>query len=229
MKATVVRTAKITLFCPMSVVPCSCMLSTCHLLCLIAYANRLFNLDFVIYILLYKEVAIALKINIVYSKEILLSIHENVKVLCYPDHFSIGVYLWSHHEKLVIVDYRVDFIGGLDLCFGWYDTLSQSKVSALYLLSNGSNFMVFGLLSWELRVSKDICVRSYVFWDMVCNKRTSDIRTIFTCVEQLTCLERVYKGKVGNVYVQFREEKHVAAVVQLEGFIEVSYHISFIV
>ena len=47
-----------------------------------------------IYILLYKEVAIALKINSVYSKRKLLSIHENVRVLRYPDHFSSGVYLW---------------------------------------------------------------------------------------------------------------------------------------
>ncbi|KAF6141253.1 hypothetical protein GIB67_024337 [Kingdonia uniflora] len=75
-----------------------------------------------IYILLYKEVAIALKINSVYSKRRLLNIHENVRVLRYPDHFSSGVYLWSHHEKLVIVDSRICFIGGLDLCFGRYDT-----------------------------------------------------------------------------------------------------------
>ncbi|KAL9400842.1 hypothetical protein Peur_004691 [Populus x canadensis] len=75
-----------------------------------------------IYILLYKEVALALKINSVYSKTKLLSIHENVRVLRYPDHFSTGVYLWSHHEKLVIVDHQICFIGGLDLCFGRYDT-----------------------------------------------------------------------------------------------------------
>ncbi|XP_050218111.1 phospholipase D zeta 1 [Mercurialis annua] len=75
-----------------------------------------------IYILLYKEVALALKINSVYSKRKLLSIHENVRVLRYPDHFSSGVYLWSHHEKLVIVDYHICFIGGLDLCFGRFDT-----------------------------------------------------------------------------------------------------------
>ncbi|RQO96067.1 hypothetical protein POPTR_010G006300v4 [Populus trichocarpa] len=75
-----------------------------------------------IYILLYKEVALALKINSVYSKRKLLSIHENVRVLRSPDHFSTGVYLWSHHEKLVIVDHQVCFIGGLDLCFGRYDT-----------------------------------------------------------------------------------------------------------
>ena len=47
-----------------------------------------------IYILLYKEVALALKINSLYSKQRLLNIHENVKVLRYPDHFSSGVYLW---------------------------------------------------------------------------------------------------------------------------------------
>lgn len=80
-----------------------------------------------IYILLYKEVALALKINSVYSKKKLLSIHENVRVLRYPDHFSSGVYLWSHHEKLVIIDYQICFIGGLDLCFGRYDT-SEHKV-----------------------------------------------------------------------------------------------------
>ncbi|TXG71668.1 hypothetical protein EZV62_000247 [Acer yangbiense] len=78
-----------------------------------------------IYILLYKEVAIALKINSVYSKRKLLNIHENVRVLRYPDHFSTGVYLWSHHEKIVIIDYQICFIGGLDLCFGRYDTFEH--------------------------------------------------------------------------------------------------------
>ncbi|KAM7463111.1 hypothetical protein LguiA_031232 [Lonicera macranthoides] len=78
-----------------------------------------------IYILLYKEVALALKINSVYSKRKLLEIHENVRVLRYPDHFSSGVYLWSHHEKLVIIDHQICFIGGLDLCFGRYDSFEH--------------------------------------------------------------------------------------------------------
>ncbi|KAK4795592.1 hypothetical protein SAY86_027918 [Trapa natans] len=81
-----------------------------------------------IYILLYKEVALALKINSFYSKKKLLEIHENIRVLRYPDHLSTGIYLWSHHEKLVIVDHRVCFLGGLDLCFGRYDT-NEHKVS----------------------------------------------------------------------------------------------------
>ncbi|KAL8157962.1 phospholipase D zeta 1-like isoform X2 [Apium graveolens] len=83
-----------------------------------------------IYILLYKEVALALKINSMYSKRKLLGIHENIRVLRYPDHFSSGVYLWSHHEKLVIIDNHICFIGGLDLCYGRYDS-SDHKVGDL--------------------------------------------------------------------------------------------------
>ncbi|XP_074591557.1 phospholipase D zeta 1-like [Curcuma longa] len=78
-----------------------------------------------IYILLYKEVPLALKINSVYSKRRLLGIHENVKVLRYPDHLSTGIYYWSHHEKIVTVDNQISFIGGLDLCFGRYDNFEH--------------------------------------------------------------------------------------------------------
>ncbi|XVF31421.1 hypothetical protein REPUB_Repub16aG0144700 [Reevesia pubescens] len=78
-----------------------------------------------IYILLYKEVSIALKINSMYSKKLLRNIHENVRVLRHPDRFPTGIYLWSHHEKLVIVDYQICYIGGLDLCFGRYDTVEH--------------------------------------------------------------------------------------------------------
>ncbi|RXH82202.1 hypothetical protein DVH24_036543 [Malus domestica] len=78
-----------------------------------------------IYILLYKEVSIALKINSSYSKKLLSNIHENVRVLRHPNRFPTGIYLWSHHEKIVIVDYQICYIGGLDLCFGRYDTVEH--------------------------------------------------------------------------------------------------------
>ncbi|KAG2721387.1 hypothetical protein I3843_02G066000 [Carya illinoinensis] len=93
-----------------------------------------------IYILLYKEVALALKINSDYSKRKLLSIHENVRVLRYPDHFSSGVYLWSHHEKLVIIDYQICFIGGLDLCFGRYDTCEHKVGDCPPLIWPGKDY-----------------------------------------------------------------------------------------
>lgn len=47
-----------------------------------------------IYILMYKEVPIALKINSMYSKKRLVNIHENIKVLRSPDHMSTGIYYW---------------------------------------------------------------------------------------------------------------------------------------
>lgn len=33
----------------------------------------------------------------------------------------IAPQLWSHHEKCVIIDQRVGFMGGLDLCYGRWD------------------------------------------------------------------------------------------------------------
>ncbi|VFR01732.1 unnamed protein product [Cuscuta campestris] len=93
-----------------------------------------------IYILLYKEVSIALKINSLYSKTKLLCIHKNVKVLRYPNHFSAGVYYWSHHEKIVIVDHHIAYIGGLDLCFGRYDTVEHKVGDNPPLLWPGKDY-----------------------------------------------------------------------------------------
>ncbi|KAJ7973311.1 Phospholipase [Quillaja saponaria] len=93
-----------------------------------------------IYILLYKEVSIALKINSLYSKKRLLNIHENVRVLRYPDRFPTGIYLWSHHEKLVIVDYQICYIGGLDLCFGRYDTIEHKVGDCPSLIWPGKDY-----------------------------------------------------------------------------------------
>lgn len=29
--------------------------------------------------------------------------------------------MWSHHEKMVVIDHSISYMGGLDLCFGRYD------------------------------------------------------------------------------------------------------------
>lgn len=43
------------------------------------------------------------------------------QVMRHPDHVSSSVYLWAHHEKLVIVDQSVAFVGGIDLAYGRWD------------------------------------------------------------------------------------------------------------
>ncbi|CAG9791773.1 unnamed protein product [Diatraea saccharalis] len=72
-----------------------------------------------IFIMLYKEVEMALGINSFYSKSRLAS--DNIKVFRHPDHARAGVLFWAHHEKIVCVDQTVAFVGGIDLCYGRWD------------------------------------------------------------------------------------------------------------
>lgn len=43
------------------------------------------------------------------------------QVMRHPDHVSSSVYLWAHHEKLVVIDQSVAFVGGIDLAYGRWD------------------------------------------------------------------------------------------------------------
>ncbi|TMS08899.1 phospholipase D1 [Larimichthys crocea] len=74
-----------------------------------------------IFVMLYKEVELALGINSGYSKRTLLHLHPNIKVMRHPDHVSSAVYLWAHHEKIIVVDQSVAFVGGIDLAYGRWD------------------------------------------------------------------------------------------------------------
>ncbi|XP_043191252.1 phospholipase D1-like isoform X2 [Amphibalanus amphitrite] len=73
-----------------------------------------------VYVMLYKEVEMALGINSFYSKQKLMQ-HDNIKVMRHPDHASSAVLFWAHHEKLVVVDQNYGFVGGIDLCYGRWD------------------------------------------------------------------------------------------------------------
>ncbi|XP_068833306.1 phospholipase D2 [Capricornis sumatraensis] len=70
-------------------------------------------------VLLFKEVELALAINSGYSKRVLMLLHPNIKVMRHPDQVT----LWAHHEKLLVVDQVVAFLGGLDLAYGRWDDL----------------------------------------------------------------------------------------------------------
>ncbi|XP_055350505.1 phospholipase D2-like isoform X2 [Paramacrobiotus metropolitanus] len=72
-----------------------------------------------IYILVYKESRIALGINSWYSKKKLMKLSPNIIVKRHPDK---NVVLWSHHEKTVTIDQKIVFLGGIDLCYGRWDT-----------------------------------------------------------------------------------------------------------
>lgn len=72
-----------------------------------------------IYILLYCEFPLALTLDSKHTKTFLTGLDPNIMVTRHPKKaFDL---LWSHHEKLVIIDQKTAFVGGLDLCWGRYD------------------------------------------------------------------------------------------------------------
>ncbi|KAA8611931.1 phospholipase D1 [Pyrenophora tritici-repentis] len=107
------------------------------------YYNQQFRLDQVlkrraeagvkIYISVYKEVSAALTCNSQHTKKALMGLIEegqpgygNIKVMRHPDHnvfenASDMTFYWAHHEKFIVIDYAMAFIGGLDLCYGRWD------------------------------------------------------------------------------------------------------------
>ncbi|KAH7160229.1 hypothetical protein B0J13DRAFT_124612 [Dactylonectria estremocensis] len=86
-----------------------------------------------IFVMVYKEVEQALTCNSAHTKHALNGLcpkgspgYGNIRVIRHPDHnpfenlADVTVY-WAHHEKFIVIDYAMAFIGGLDLCFGRWD------------------------------------------------------------------------------------------------------------
>ena len=73
-----------------------------------------------IYILVYQECSYALTLDSQHTQKSLEKLHPNIIVTRHPS--GISDLLWSHHEKLVIIDQITAYVGGLDLCWGRWDT-----------------------------------------------------------------------------------------------------------
>ena len=76
-----------------------------------------------IYILLYWENnfwPVSMDLGSKYTK--LTLENENITILRHPAGFNFLNWRFSHHEKLIVVDRTVAFVGGIDLSFGRWDT-----------------------------------------------------------------------------------------------------------
>ncbi|MGL4948071.1 MAG: phospholipase D-like domain-containing protein, partial [Mycoplasma sp.] len=62
------------------------------------------------------NIALMMMITLMFPHQLVTVL--NVKLIC-VDAFD---WLWSHHEKLVVIDQKLSYVGGLDLCWGRYDT-----------------------------------------------------------------------------------------------------------
>ncbi|KAI8884179.1 phospholipase D/nuclease [Backusella circina FSU 941] len=94
-----------------------------------------------IYIVVYKEVELAMTLDSAHTKKALQDLHENIVVQRHPDHAVGGTFFWSHHEKFVVVDNRIAFLGGIDLCYGRWDTHSHRLADFTY--KNNTTWEIF--------------------------------------------------------------------------------------
>lgn len=78
-----------------------------------------------IFVIMYRNINSAIPIDSEYSKFSLLDLGDNVFVQRSPNQFRQNTFFWAHHEKICVIDHSVAFCGGVDLCFGRWDTPSH--------------------------------------------------------------------------------------------------------
>ncbi|ESK89222.1 spo14 [Moniliophthora roreri MCA 2997] len=82
-----------------------------------------------IFIIVYQEVSSrTTPTDSNYTKQRMTSLHPNIFVQRSPSHFQTGTFYWAHHEKLCVIDHAIAFMGGLDLCFGRWDTPQHALI-----------------------------------------------------------------------------------------------------
>ena len=93
-------------------------------------------------------------LNSAHTENILNKLNKNIKVIRYPSHREKLRYLsllWSNHEKLVIIDQVIGYIGGLDLCWGRYDNnqhpFMRPQIKRIYM-----NFHLLIMQIIELKI-----------------------------------------------------------------------------
>jgi len=75
-----------------------------------------------IFVIVYRNVGTTVVTDSLWTKHSLIDLHPNIHVLRSPNQWLQNTYFWAHHEKLCIIDHTVAFVGGIDLCYGRYDT-----------------------------------------------------------------------------------------------------------
>lgn len=78
------------------------------------------------------------------------SLSRNIRMRRHP----IAPQLWSHHEKCVIIDQRIGFMGGLDICYGRWDNPSH-HVTNFQNLWDGGDYTNQRLRSYVPGTTKD--------------------------------------------------------------------------
>lgn len=93
-----------------------------------------------IFVIVYQNVGTTVPIDSTYTKYSLMGLHPNIVVQRSPGHLKQITFFWAHHEKILSIDHELAFVGGLDLCFGRWDTpehiLTDDKDDGRYTEKN---------------------------------------------------------------------------------------------
>src|SRR5690606_13059902 len=84
-----------------------------------------------VYVILWKDLEITgMNLMSQRTKQELRSLHPNIHCITHP---SATPFKWTHHQKCVIIDQKLSFLGGMDLSFGRYDTPSHHLVDNCHM------------------------------------------------------------------------------------------------
>jgi phospholipase D1/2 len=72
-------------------------------------------------IIIYNAPKLALTIDSEFTQKYLTSLSPNIRVQMHPNYMLIP-FMWSHHEKMVIIDQAIAYMGGLDIGYGRLDS-----------------------------------------------------------------------------------------------------------
>jgi phospholipase D1/2 len=75
-----------------------------------------------IFVIVYRNIESAIPISSDHTKSSLTALSPNIIIQRSPNQMRQNTFFWAHHEKVVVIDHTVAFCGGVDLCFGRWDT-----------------------------------------------------------------------------------------------------------
>jgi len=76
-----------------------------------------------VHVMIYSEIPGTVPVDSAHAEAVLHRVHPNLHTMRHPgmEHMAGTMLMWSHHEKLVVVDQTIAFCGGIDLAFGRCD------------------------------------------------------------------------------------------------------------
>ncbi|XP_042214753.1 phospholipase D1-like isoform X2 [Homarus americanus] len=152
-----------------------------------------------VFILLYKEVELALGISSLHSKQTVNQLHPNIKVLRHPDHMAGGVLYWAHHEKLVIIDQMYAFVSGIDLAFGRWDDyrhkLEDTGHGGVHVSQSPQGFLG-GALQHLVRGTNEVLVNTMT-QSTPSSRRTS--------LDASTCADTTFSTDISSLHLNPNE------------------------